>query len=238
MPASRMTGAPRSRHGDRCQPPAPRPHGRTTSPAGQPVRGRSFRLPNGWPAGAAGAMPRNLNAAAVLTWKQAALAQVLQPTALPRPGVPGLSLAAAAAGITSDRPRSSEGRGLTGLRQPSVAVDNPASAACAGADGVRQPTIAGASCISSSFSRAAAMNRAKSTRRVRLPARMGSPTCRPHTGRPWPGPSSSSLPRTTVHRVSLANTRRQASTWSSRSTARASLPSRPRTATFHLSLHE
>src|SRR5215204_5529544 len=54
------------------------------------------------------------------------------------------------------------------------------------------------------------MNRAKSTRRVRLLARMGSPTCRLHTGRPWLSPSSRSLPRTRVQRVSLANTRRQA----------------------------
>ena len=51
------------------------------------------------------------------------------------------------------------------------------------------------------------MNRAKSTRRVMLLARMGSPTCRLHTGRPWLSPSSSSLARTTVHRVLLANTR-------------------------------
>ena len=35
---------------------------------------------------------------------------------------------------------------------------------------------------------------------------MGSPTCRLHTGRPWLWPPSSSLPRTTVHRVLLANT--------------------------------
>ena len=65
------------------------------------------------------------------------------------------------------------------------------------------------------------MNRAKSTRRVRLLSRIGSPTCRLHTGRPWLSPSSRSLPRTTVHRVSLANTRRHASTWSSRSAKRA-----------------
>jgi hypothetical protein len=30
---------------------------------------------------------------------------------------------------------------------------------------------------------------------------MGSPTCRPQTGRHWLSPSSSSLPRTTVYRV-------------------------------------
>lgn len=124
------------------------------------------------------------------------------------------------------------------LRRASVPVDTQASAACASAEGVRQPTIAGASRTSSSFSRAATMNRAKSTRQVRLPARMGSPTCRLHPGRPWLWPSSSSLPRTTVHRVSLANTRRQASIWSSRSTARTSLPIPPRTATFHFSLRE
>jgi hypothetical protein len=34
------------------------------------------------------------------------------------------------------------------------------------------------------------MNRAKSTRRVRLLSRMGSPTCRLHTGKPWLSPSS------------------------------------------------
>jgi hypothetical protein len=39
------------------------------------------------------------------------------------------------------------------------------------------------------------MNRAKSTRRVMLLARIGSPTCWLHTGRPWLSPSSSSLPR-------------------------------------------
>ncbi len=57
-------------------------------------------------------------------------------------------------------------------------------AACASAEGVWQPTIAGASWTSSSFSRASTMNRAKSTRRVMLLSRMGSPTCRLHTGRP------------------------------------------------------
>jgi len=57
-------------------------------------------------------------------------------------------------------------------------------AACASAEGVWRPTIAGASWTSSSFSRAATMNRAKSTRRVMLLSRMGSPTCRLHTGRP------------------------------------------------------
>src|SRR5438093_5737299 len=65
------------------------------------------------------------------------------------------------------------------------------------------------------------MNRAKSTRRVRLLSRMGSPTCRLHTGRPWLSPSSRSLPRTTVQRVSLAKTRLHASTWSLRSAKRA-----------------
>jgi hypothetical protein len=38
---------------------------------------------------------------------------------------------------------------------------------------------------------------------------------------------SEALPRTTVHRVSLANTRRHASTWSSRSAKRASRASGP-----------
>jgi hypothetical protein len=62
---------------------------------------------------------------------------------------------------------------------------------------------------------------------VRLLSRIGSPTCRLHTGKPWLSPSSRSLPRTTVHRVLLANTRRHASTWSLRSTLRASRPSHP-----------
>ena len=44
--------------------------------------------------------------------------------------------------------------------------------------------------------------------------------------------------RTTVHRVSLANTRRQASTWSSRSAKRARRASGPATATSALSFHE
>jgi hypothetical protein len=56
--------------------------------------------------------------------------------------------------------------------------------AWASADGVWRPTIAGASWTSSSFSRVSTMNSAKSTRRVMLLARMGSPTCRLHTGRP------------------------------------------------------
>jgi len=60
-----------------------------------------------------------------------------------------------------------------------------------------QPTIAGASWTSSSFSRAATMKRAKSTRRVMLLSRMGSPTCRLHTGRPW-------LPDTTPNRLRTA----------------------------------
>src|SRR5881227_2594370 len=79
------------------------------------------------------------------------------------------------------------------------------------------------------------MNRAKSTRRVMLLSRMGSPTCRLHTGRPWLAPSSRSLPRTTVHRMSLANTRRHASTWSSRSAKRVSRASGPNTLTHRLS---
>ena len=82
------------------------------------------------------------------------------------------------------------------------------------------------------------MNRAKSTRRVMLLSRIGSPTCRLQTGRPWLSPSSRSLPRTTVHRVSLANTRRQASTWSSRSAKRASLAIGPAIFTSALSFHE
>jgi len=75
----------------------------------------------------------------------------------------------------------------------------PIAAACASAEGVRQPTIAGDSWISSSFSRASPMNREKPTRRVILLLRMGSPTCRLHTGRPWLSPSSRPLPRTTDH---------------------------------------
>ena len=53
----------------------------------------------------------------------------------------------------------------------------------------------------------------------------GSPTCRLQTGKPWLSPSSRSLPRTTVQRVSLANIRRQASTWSSISKRRVIRPS-------------
>src|SRR5437660_10843493 len=60
----------------------------------------------------------------------------------------------------------------------------------------------------------------------------------PHTGRPWLSPSSRSLPRTTVHRVSLANTRRVASTWSSRSTTRARRAIRPTMFTSTLIFHE
>jgi uracil-DNA glycosylase family protein len=52
-------------------------------------------------------------------------------------------------------------------------------AACASAEVVCRSTIAGASWMSSSFSRASTMNEAKSTRRVRLLARMGSPTSKP-----------------------------------------------------------
>lgn len=48
------------------------------------------------------------------------------------------------------------------------------------------------------------MNRAKSMRRVRLLVRAGSPTWRRQMGSPWLSPSSRSLPRTTVQRVSLA----------------------------------
>ena len=102
-------------------------------------------------------------------------------------------------------------------------------AAWASADGVWQPTIAGVSCTSSSLSMASTMNRAKSTRRVRLLFRIGSPTWRLHTGRPCGSPSSRSLPRTTVHRVSLAKIRWHASTWSSRSMRRRSRAIRPAT---------
>src|SRR5512132_3729532 len=81
------------------------------------------------------------------------------------------------------------------------------------------------------------MNSAKSMRRVRLLARTGSPTCWLHTGRPWLSPSSRSLPRTTVQRVSLANTRRHASTWSSRSAKRARRATGPKTLTIAFSFH-
>ena len=40
----------------------------------------------------------------------------------------------------------------------------------------------------------------KSTRRVMLLSRTGSPTCWLHTGRPWLSTSSTSLPLTTVRR--------------------------------------
>ena len=101
-----------------------------------------------------------------------------------------------------------------------------ASAAYASAEGVRQPMIAGASWISASLSRAATMNRAKSTRRVMLLARMGSPTCRSTREGPGFRPLRVRC-RARRSTVSLANTRRQASTWSSRSTARTSLPNPP-----------
>ncbi|HSC90477.1 MAG TPA: hypothetical protein VLB86_02350 [Gaiellaceae bacterium] len=58
------------------------------------------------------------------------------------------------------------------------------------------------------------------------------------TGRPWLSPSSRSLPRTTVQWVSLANTLRQASTWSSRSAKRARRATGPKTLTSALSFHE
>ena len=51
-------------------------------------------------------------------------------------------------------------------------------------------------------------------------------------------PLFSFLPRTTVHRLSLANTRRQASTWSSRSPMRASRASHPIVFTNALNFHE
>ena len=117
-------------------------------------------------------------------------------------------------------------------------VGKDASVACASAEGVWHPTIAGASWTSPSFPRAATMKRAKSTRRVMLLARIGSPTCRLQTGKSWLSPSSRSLPLTTVHLVLLANTHRQASTWSSRSTTRARRASRPTTCTSSLIFHE
>lgn len=58
------------------------------------------------------------------------------------------------------------------------------------------------------------MNRAKSMRRVRLLLSTGSPTCLLQTGNPWLSPSSRSLPRTTVQRVSLSKILLQSSTWS------------------------
>ena len=61
------------------------------------------------------------------------------------------------------------------------------AAACASAEGARQLTIAGASWTSSSFLRASTMNKAKSTRRVMLLSRTGSPTCRPPR---WQAPGS------------------------------------------------
>src|SRR3954451_24781524 len=112
------------------------------------------------------------------------------------------------------------------------------AAASASAEGLWRPTIAGASCTRSSSSRASTMNRAKSTRRVMLLSRTGSPTWWLHTGRPWLSPSSRSLPRTTVQRVSLAKMRWAASTWASRSTTRARRPSRPAPLTSALSRHE
>ena len=62
-------------------------------------------------------------------------------------------------------------------------------------------------------------------RRVLLLFRTGSPTWRLHTGRPSLGPSSRSLPRTTVHCASLAKMRRAASIWSSISSMPVRRPS-------------
>ena len=59
-----------------------------------------------------------------------------------------------------------------------------ASAACASADGVLQPTIAVLVDKRVIFE-SRHHEEAKSTRRVMLLARMGSPTCRLQTGRPW-----------------------------------------------------
>jgi hypothetical protein len=95
------------------------------------------------------------------------------------------------------------------------------------ADGLRQPTIVGTWRISSSFSRAATIKRAKSRRRVRWLARTGAPTWPLHTGRPGLSPSYTLLARRTVHRVLLANTRLHASTWSSRSPTRSSRATHP-----------
>src|SRR6185436_1818021 len=79
-------------------------------------------------------------------------------------------------------PRAAERFGLGGLRQgghgcplSGLRLIRLVAAACASADGVSRPTIAGASCMSSSFSSASTMNSAKSTRRVRLLSRTGSP---------------------------------------------------------------
>ena len=110
-----------------------------------------------------------------------------------------------------------------------------AGAACARADGVWRPTIAGASWMRPSFVKASTMNNAKSTRRVMLLFRMGSPTCLLQTGKPWLSPSSRSLPRTRVQRVSLAKIRRHASTWSSRSMRPVSFANRAaKTRRLHL----
>ena len=54
---------------------------------------------------------------------------------------------------------------------------------------------AGLAVRASAFSSGIDMNRAKSTRRVLLLSRIGSPTCRLQTGRLWLSPSSRSLPR-------------------------------------------
>jgi hypothetical protein len=59
--------------------------------------------------------------------------------------------------------------------------------------------------MSSSFSSASTMKRAKSTRRVMLLSRTASPRWRLHKGRPSLSSSRRSLPRTTVQRVWLAN---------------------------------
>src|SRR3954468_5817171 len=49
------------------------------------------------------------------------------------------------------------------------------------------------------------MNRAKSTLRVMLLARIGSPTCRLQTGRPWLSPSSRSLPVADIGEFAVVN---------------------------------
>src|SRR5436309_10605290 len=99
--------------------------------------------------------------------------------------------------LPGDRPASLAlaGRGAGRL------LEFHSAAACASAEGVWRPTIAGASWTSSSFASASTMNRAKSTRRVLLLSRIGSPTCRLQTGRPWLSPSSRALPRTNAIEV-------------------------------------
>src|SRR4051812_41297734 len=72
----------------------------------------------------------------------------------------------------------------------------------------------------------------KSMRRVRLLANIASAYLPAPRRQALTLPLLEAPPRTTVQRASLANARRHASTWSSRSAKRASFASRPKTLTI------